>query len=68
MAYKTRQRVSVPNLKLFGQVKTELWAKYVGGFPIMSHGQIGWWAFFFATYRLFGLEMDITLSFIGILT
>ena len=26
MAYRTIQRVSVPNLKLFGSMKTELWA------------------------------------------
>ena len=30
MACKTMQRVSVPNLRVFGQIKTELWAKQVG--------------------------------------
>ena len=32
MAYETIQRVSVPNLKLFGPSKTELWAKEGGEF------------------------------------
>ena len=35
MACKTIQRVSVPNLKLFGPMETELWAKEVGEFSIM---------------------------------
>ena len=30
MAYKTIQHVSVLNLKLFGPMKTELWAKEIG--------------------------------------
>ena len=29
MAYKTIQCVSVPNLKLFGPMKTKLWAKEI---------------------------------------
>ena len=39
MAYKTIQRVSVPNLKLFGSMKTELCAKEVGEFSIMAYGK-----------------------------
>ena len=35
MVYKTIQGVSIPNLKLFGPVKAELWAKEVGEFSIM---------------------------------
>ena len=36
MAHKTKQGVSVPNLKLiFGTMKAELWAKEVGEFSIM---------------------------------
>ena len=35
MAIKTIKRVSVPNLKSFGQEKTELRAKEVGKFSIM---------------------------------
>ena len=42
IAYKTIQRVSVPNLNLFGPVKTELRAKEVGEFSIMLYGKIGW--------------------------
>ena len=34
-AYKTIQRVSVLNLKLFGPMKTELWAEEVRHFFIM---------------------------------
>ena len=43
MAYKTRQRVSVPNLKLFKSMKTELSAKEVGEFSIMlmENGLVG---------------------------
>ena len=40
------QRVSVPNLKLFGPMITELWAKKVGEFSIMLYGKMGWWALF----------------------
>ena len=43
---KTMQRVFVPNLKLFGPTKTELWAKEVGEFSIILYGKRGWWAFF----------------------
>ena len=42
MVYKTMQRVSVPNLKLFGPMKTEIWAKEVGEFSITLYGKIGW--------------------------
>ena len=35
MVCKTIHCVSVPNLKLFGPMKTELWAKEVGEFSIM---------------------------------
>ena len=37
MACKTIQRVSVSSLKLFGPIKTELWAKEVGEFSIIAH-------------------------------
>ena len=46
MACKTIQHVSVPNLKLFGTIKTELWAKEVWEFSITLYGKMGWWAFF----------------------
>ena len=46
MAYKTIQRVSVPNLKLFGSLKTVLWAKEVGEFFIMLYRKMGWWGLF----------------------
>ena len=36
------KRDSVPDLNLFGPVKTELRAKEVGGFSIMLYGKIGW--------------------------
>ena len=39
------QCVCVPNLKLFGSTKTELWAKELGEFSIILYGEIGWWAF-----------------------
>ena len=42
MAYKTIKRVSVPNLKSFGPMKTELQAKEVGEFSIMLYGKMGW--------------------------
>ena len=35
------QLVSASNLKLFGPMKTELWAK-VGQFSIALYGKIGW--------------------------
>ena len=35
--------VSVPNLKLFGSMKTELWAEEVGEFSIMLYGKMGWY-------------------------
>ena len=37
----TIQRVSVPNLRLFGSMKTELWAKEAGEFSIMLYGKMG---------------------------
>ena len=42
IAYKTIQRVSVPNLNLFGPTKTEVQAKEVGEFSIMLYGKMGW--------------------------
>ena len=36
------QKVSVPNLKLFGSIKTELLAKEVGESSIMLYGKMGW--------------------------
>ena len=45
MVYKTMQYVSVPNSKLFGQMKTEIWAKEVREFSInMLYGKMGWQA------------------------
>ena len=41
-AYKTIQRVPVPNLNLFGPMKTESPAKEVGEFSIMLYGKMGW--------------------------
>ena len=38
---KTIQCVSVPNLNLFGPMKTELWVKEVGKFSIMLYGKMG---------------------------
>ena len=38
MAYKT---IYVPNLKLFGLIKTELWAKKVGELSVMLYGENG---------------------------
>ena len=35
------QRVSLPNLNLFGSMKTELRAKEVGKFSIMLYGKMG---------------------------
>ena len=43
--YKTIQRVSVVNLKLFGQNKTDLWAKEKGRYSIMVYLKMGCWAF-----------------------
>ena len=37
MAYKTIQCVSILNLKLFGPMKTELWAKEFGHFSVMLY-------------------------------
>ena len=39
ITYKTIQRVSVPNLNLFGPMKTELQAKEVGETSIMLYGK-----------------------------
>ena len=46
MACTTLQRVSVPNLNLFGQTKTEYWAREVGEFSIMLYLNMEWWASF----------------------
>ena len=35
------QCVSVPDLKLFGPMNTELWAKEVGEFSVMFYGKMG---------------------------
>ena len=45
-AYKTIQRVSVPDLKLFGPMNTELWAIEVRKFSVTLYVKMGWWAFF----------------------
>ena len=45
MAYKTTQRVSVPDLELFGSTKAELWAQEVGEFSVMLYGKMDWWTF-----------------------
>ena len=42
MACKTTQRVSVPNLKLFGSMKTELCTQEILEFCIMFCGKMGW--------------------------
>ena len=42
MAYKTIKRVSIPNLKSFGQKKTELRAKEVGEFSFTLYEKMGW--------------------------
>ena len=42
MVYKTMQRGSLPTLKLFGPMKTEIWVKEVGEFSITLHWKIGW--------------------------
>ena len=41
MAYKTRSPVSVPNLKSFGPMTKDLWAKEDGQFSVMLYGYIG---------------------------
>ena len=46
MANKTIQPVSVPNLKSFGPIKTDLWAKEVEEVSIMIYGKMGWQAVF----------------------
>ena len=46
MANKTIQPVSVPNLKSFGPMKTDSWAKEVGEVSIMLYGKIGSQALF----------------------
>ena len=46
MACKTIQCVFVPNLKLFGSIKTELWAKEVEKISITLYGKMGRWTFF----------------------
>ena len=71
---KTIQHVSVPNLKLFGPVKTELWAKKFRGFSFTLYGKMGWWAFFcppawlpqYKCMETFKLWTAVTLGFNGI--
>ena len=41
------QLVFIPNRKLFGQMKTELWSNKVGEFSVMLYGRMSWWAFFY---------------------
>ena len=43
---KIIQLVSLPNLKSFGPMKIELWAKEVGKFCIMLYGKMDWWGLF----------------------
>ena len=40
MVFKTIQRVSVPNLELFGPMNTELWAKEVEELSVMFYGKM----------------------------
>ena len=40
VTYKTIQRVSVPNLKLFGGVNIVLWAKEAGEFSVTLYGKM----------------------------
>ena len=80
MAYKTTQRVSTPNLKLFGPLKTELRVKEVEEFSIQLR-YMGKWAGSFAhqhgclnihVWRFSklktGLRTAVTFAFIGIST
>ena len=46
MAYKTIQRASVPNLELFGSMKTELSFKGIGKLSAMFFAKMGQLAFF----------------------
>ena len=46
MTYQTIQCISVPHLRLFGPMKTDLWVIEVGEFSIMLYGKMGWKAFF----------------------
>ena len=41
MASDIKQGVSVSHLKLFGPMKTELWAEEFGEFSIMLYGKYG---------------------------
>ena len=41
MAYKTIHCVSVPNLKVFGQMKAEVWVKEVFYYVIWENGLVG---------------------------
>ena len=50
MACKTMQHVSVPNLKLCGKMKTELWTKEVWEFSVMLYAKRGWWASWLPQY------------------
>ena len=58
MAFKIIQCVFVPNLKLFGEMNTELWTKEVGQFPTTLH------SFFIRTSK-FGPEAQAVLNFWG---
>ena len=78
MAYRTIQRVSVPNFNLFGSMKTEftraeLWGKEVSEFSITLYVKMNWWAKDHGccniNVKTFSkLSTAITLAFIGIST
>ena len=72
MAHKTIQRVSVPNLKVFEPMKTELWSKEAGEFSVMLYGKMGFvhqpCCHSISVWRFSRLLTAITLSFIGIST
>ena len=67
MAYKTIPHVSVPNLKLFGSMEMELWAKEVEEFSITLYGKMDWWGCCNINVQRFSkLWTAVTLAFIGI--
>ena len=53
MDYKTTQRASVPNLKLFGLMKTEFQVKEVAGF------YVGKWAGGHSSAHQHGYNMNV---------
>ena len=42
VAYDVIQSVCLPNFKLFGSMKTEVWTKEVGELSITLYGKMGW--------------------------